>query len=114
MLSPFHALAPRVKGYILKAKLHVSCVFGGIFMEKSLTLFELGMQYSQSEEKLRRRAHELRLLCSELSGDELKNVRYRILMLLSEARDCRRTAQYLKNYYSEEGKDSEKSSGLVF
>ena len=83
-------------------------------MEKSLTLFELGMQYSQSEEKLRRRAHELRLLCPELSGDELKNVRYRILMLLSEARDCRRTAQYLKNYYSEEEKGNEKPAGLVF
>lgn len=65
------------------------------------SLKQLGMQYLESERLLRERIQKLRETEKAVSGKEEKELQTRILILITQARDCKRTAMELINYYEE-------------
>lgn len=64
-----------------------------------MTLEELGRQYLQRDEILRRRARELRPGLQELRGDAYRQMEARIRSLYDSAKDCREIGVYLTTYY---------------
>lgn len=69
-----------------------------------MTLKELGNQYRQSGEAVRKRARELetQLARPGMSKNERLELRWRIGMLNAMARDTIATARYLERYYRKE------------
>lgn len=69
-----------------------------------MTLQELALEYRQSGQALRERVRELEPLLSkpELSETQRLELRRRVSILRSMARDTVATARYLQDYYGKE------------
>ena len=69
-----------------------------------MTLKELGSVYREEDEKLRDSIKKTRALLKLATGEELLNVRRKLLILYDMSRDMRYIAEVLENYYGDDEK----------
>ncbi|MEE1186119.1 MAG: hypothetical protein UHN02_01885 [Acutalibacteraceae bacterium] len=73
----------------------------------TITLEQLGEQYIEQSEILRRRVDSLRPQLKMLKGRQLKELEKRIFVLYDNAHQLKTTGLYLKNYYTGDDIDYE-------
>ena len=67
-----------------------------------MTLQQLGEQYIEQSEVIRKRIESLRPQLQSLKGKPRKELEKRIFVLYDNAYQCKQTGLYLKYYYNEE------------
>ncbi len=72
-----------------------------------MTLKTLADEYFEEAQRLRKRIYELRNLEEEATGQDLYNIRRKIMIYNTMANDCMKTSEYLGCYYDERGIQNE-------
>ena len=67
-----------------------------------MTLKELGRTYREQDELLQTSIKRMRALLKVAHGEELLNVRRKLLILYDMSRDLRYVAHVLENYYGDD------------